>query len=112
MRKSLIMLIPFALLASGCGSGESHSGAGTGDTGGSARGDFGPPQGEPVKAALTAPPHVPPATSRTAPAKVVVELEVVEAKGPHCSVKRHRTGEVVRLGVPMAYLAEGDEPQV
>ncbi len=48
------------------------------DTGGSAKGDFGPPQGEPIKAVLTSPPHVPPPTGRSAPAKVVVELEVVE----------------------------------
>ncbi len=48
------------------------------DTGGSAQGDFGPPQGEPVKAVLTSPPLVPPATGRTAPAKVIVELDVVE----------------------------------
>ena len=32
------------------------------DTGGSAKGDFGPPQGEPVEAVLTSPPHVPPPT--------------------------------------------------
>ena len=37
------------------------------DSGGSAKGDFGPPQGEPIDAILTAPPHVPPATGRTAP---------------------------------------------
>ena len=49
-----------------------------GDTGGSAKGDFGPPQGEPVEAILTAPPLVPPATGRTAPAKVIVSLDVVE----------------------------------
>jgi nitrite reductase (NO-forming) len=30
------------------------------DTGGSKKGDFGPPQGEPVKAVLTSPPLVPP----------------------------------------------------
>ncbi|MBP3983472.1 nitrite reductase, copper-containing [Pseudoxanthomonas helianthi] len=48
------------------------------DSGGSAKGDFGPPQGEPVKAVLTSPPLVPPATGRTAPAKVIVELDVVE----------------------------------
>ncbi|MFT3762883.1 MAG: copper-containing nitrite reductase [Pseudoxanthomonas sp.] len=48
------------------------------DSGGSANGDFGPPQGEPVKAVLTSPPLVPPATGRTAPAKVIVELDVVE----------------------------------
>lgn len=52
------------------------------DTGGSRKGDFGPPQGEPVKAVLTAPPLVPPATGRTAPAKVIVELEVVEKEMP------------------------------
>ena len=45
---------------------------------GSARGDFGPPQGEPIKAVLTSPPNVPPATGRKAPAKVIVELEVRE----------------------------------
>ena len=33
-----------------------------GDTGGSAAGDFGPPQGEPIKAILTSPPLVPPPT--------------------------------------------------
>ena len=48
------------------------------DTGGSAKGDFGPPQGEPVEAVLTSPPHVPPPTGRTAPAKVIVSLDVVE----------------------------------
>ena len=48
------------------------------DSGGSAKGDFGPPQGEPIDAILTAPPHVPPPTGRTAPAKVVVKLDVVE----------------------------------
>ncbi len=48
------------------------------DTGGSRKGDFGPPQGEPIKAVLTSPPHVPPATNRNYPAKVIVELEVTE----------------------------------
>ena len=42
------------------------------------KGDFGPPQGAPIKAVLTSPPHVPPALNRSAPAKVIVELEVVE----------------------------------
>ena len=50
------------------------------DTGGSAAGDFGPPQGEPVQAILTSPPHVPPPTNRAAPAKVIVELEVREVE--------------------------------
>ena len=47
---------------------------------GSAKGDFGPPQGDPIKAVLTGPPNVPPATGRKAPAKVIVELEVREVE--------------------------------
>ncbi len=47
-------------------------------TGGSVRGDFGPPQGEPVQAILTSPPAVPPPTNRKQPAKVIVDLEVRE----------------------------------
>ena len=41
-------------------------------------GDFGPPQGAPIRAVLTSPPHVPPPITRKTPAKVIVELEVVE----------------------------------
>ncbi len=48
------------------------------ETGGSRRGDFGPPLGEPIQAVLTNPPHVPPPTNRQHPAKVIVELEVTE----------------------------------
>lgn len=48
------------------------------DTGGSRKGDFGQPQGEPIHAVLTSPPHVPPPTDRKFPAKVIVELEVTE----------------------------------
>jgi len=48
------------------------------DTGGSAKGDLGPPQGEPVHAQLTSPPTVPPPVNRKHPAKVIVELEVRE----------------------------------
>src|SRR5690606_9384087 len=48
------------------------------DTGGSRKGDFGPPQGEPIKAVLTSPPEVPPPTGRNYPAKVIVDLEVIE----------------------------------
>jgi nitrite reductase (NO-forming) len=48
------------------------------DTGGSRQGDFGPPQGEPIQAVLTSPPHVPPPTGRTHPATVIVNLEVIE----------------------------------
>lgn len=52
------------------------------DTGGSAKGDFGPPQGQPVDAVLTQPPQVPPATGRKAPAKVIVKLDVIEKEMP------------------------------
>ena len=45
-------------------------------------GDFGPPQGEPIHAILTSPPNVPPPTNRTRPAKVIVELEVIEKEMP------------------------------
>ena len=48
------------------------------DTGGSLKGDFGPPQGQPIDAILTLPPNVPPATGRKAPAKVIVKLDVIE----------------------------------
>lgn len=40
--------------------------------------DFGPPQGKPIHAVLTSPPNVPPPIHRNYPAKVIVELEVVE----------------------------------
>ena len=48
------------------------------DSGGSAAGDLGPPQGEPIHAILTSPPLVPPAITRKTPAKVIVDLEVRE----------------------------------
>src|SRR6188768_1398867 len=54
----------------------------TTSTGGSLKGDFGPPQGEPIKAVLTSPPQVPPPTNRKAPAKVIVDLEVKELDLP------------------------------
>ncbi|MET3108544.1 nitrite reductase (NO-forming) [Oxalobacteraceae bacterium GrIS 2.11] len=41
-------------------------------------GDFGPPQGEPIHAVLTSPPNVPAPLHRNYPAKVIVELEVIE----------------------------------
>ena len=77
MRKFLIPLLALLALGAGCGNRDSPA-ADAGETGGSKRGDFGPPQGEPIKAVLTAPPRVPPATGRKSPAKVIVELEVVE----------------------------------
>jgi hypothetical protein len=30
----------------------------------------------------------------------IVELELVEAKGPHCVFKGHQSGRVVRMGIP------------
>jgi nitrite reductase (NO-forming) len=47
-----------------------------------ARGDLGPPQGEPIHAVLTSPPNVPPPITRKTPAKVIVELEVIEKEMP------------------------------
>jgi len=41
-------------------------------------GDFGPPKGEPIHAVLTSPPNVPPPIHRNYPAKVIVDLEVIE----------------------------------
>ncbi len=43
-----------------------------------ASGDFGPPRGAPIHAVLTSPPNVPPPTGRNYPAKVIVDLEVIE----------------------------------
>jgi nitrite reductase (NO-forming) len=45
-------------------------------------GDFGPPRGEPIHAVLTSPPNVPPPIHRNYPAKVIVELEVIEKDMP------------------------------
>jgi len=68
-----------ALCLSACDSAEQAPvKSGSTDTGGSLKGDFGPPQGQPIDAVLTLPPHVPPATGRTAPAKVIVKLDVIE----------------------------------
>lgn len=45
-------------------------------------GDFGPPQGAAITAVLTSPPNVPPPVKRNYPAKVIVNLEVVEKEMP------------------------------
>ena len=42
----------------------------------------------------------------------VVEVEFVEAKGPHCLFSRHQTGQVTRLGVPESMVAETGESLV
>ena len=84
-RRALFVAIALAAFAlSGCrrdndDAAATDKTAGTqADTGGSSKGDFGPPQGPEIKAVLTSPPMVPPATGRTTPAKVIVELNVVE----------------------------------
>ena len=86
MRIRGLCLVLAMLLAAGCGrespSDASQSSDSSTASTGKVAGDFGPPQGEPVKAILTAPPHVPPATGRSAPAKVIVELEVIEKELP------------------------------
>jgi hypothetical protein len=41
-----------------------------------------------------------------------VEVEFVEAKGPHCLFTRHRPGHVTRLGVTDGTSAEGGEPVI
>ena len=78
-----------ALLLSACDRDNNADSADTpraeatdGETGGSRKGDFGPPQGQPVEAVLTSPPLVPPPTGRDYPAKVIVELDVVEKVMP------------------------------
>jgi dissimilatory nitrite reductase (NO-forming), copper type apoprotein len=82
MKRALVLLTGCAALALGACTNDAPISAVQAslpsDTGGSRKGDFGPPQGEPIKAVLTSPPHVPPPTNRNYPAKVIVELEVTE----------------------------------
>lgn len=75
-----LLICTTALLLGACAKEPAATAAVTASsaTGGSLAGDFGPPQGQPIKATLTSPPHVPPATHRNYPAKVIVELEVTE----------------------------------
>jgi hypothetical protein len=42
----------------------------------------------------------------------VVEVEMLEAKGPHCRFYRHQTGLVTRLGMPDQWETEGSEAEV
>jgi hypothetical protein len=42
----------------------------------------------------------------------VVEVEFVEAKGPHCVFSGHRAGQVTRLGMPESLMADTGEPLV
>jgi len=78
---SSLAAMSFAFTLAGCGGGISGAQAMT-SAEGSQHGDFGPPQGEPIHAVLTSPPHVPPPTHRKAPAKVIVDLEVIEKEMP------------------------------
>ena len=75
---ALIILLTASLLGACTEQRTPAVSAASHDTGGSRKGDFGPPQGEPVNAVLTSPPNVPPPTNRKASAKVIVELEVTE----------------------------------
>ena len=88
-----VAAITLAMMSLGCaggGAGKPEAGAASvptttsqpGDTGGSAKGDFGAPVGEPIEAILTDAPNVPPPTGRKQPAKVVVHLQVVEVTMP------------------------------
>jgi nitrite reductase (NO-forming) len=86
-RNALVAVALATLVAmSGCRSHDDEADAARpvaqAGSGGSLKGDFGPPQGQPVEAILTSPPHVPPPTGRTKPAKVIVELNVVEKEMP------------------------------
>ena len=81
------MAVTIGLLLTACGAqtdGTASAAAASAEpsSGGSADGDFGPPQGEPIQATLTSPPLVPPPVNRNHPAKVIVELEVKEIEKP------------------------------
>jgi nitrite reductase (NO-forming) len=76
--RSLAAMLGAVLLALSACNGQSTAPTASADTGGSRKGDFGSPQGEPINAVLTSPPNVPPAVKRNFPAKVIVDLEVKE----------------------------------
>lgn len=82
MKLLLIPAIAALLLVVGCDSADdekaSQNMAQAERAQGSAGGDFGPPQGEPIKAITTKPPHVPPPIDRDYPAKLIVDMEVRE----------------------------------
>jgi len=89
MRTSISLALMAAVALAGCTSSTSPTPAAqaagpmlAASTGGSAKGDFGPPQGAPIQAVLTSPPHVPPPVDRDYPAKVIVDLEVIEKDMP------------------------------
>jgi len=80
---SMLCATALILVLAGCGHAvDGTSAQAATPTASSQQGDLGPPQGEPIHAVLTSPPHVPPPTNRKAPAKVIVELEVIEKEMP------------------------------
>ena len=81
-RLGLPLFVFAATLIIGCSAPPAPPPAGAAVSADAVPGDFGPPQGEPIKAILTSPPNVPPPTGRHAPAKVIVELEVQEVEKP------------------------------
>lgn len=81
MRWLTIVVIALAMALAACQpqpAGIESGEANETDTGGSAAGDFGPPQGEPIMAILTTAPNVPPPVNRDYPAKIIVDMEVRE----------------------------------
>ncbi len=81
MNKPIITTLTLAVALASCHAYEADnvsSPAHQADTGGSAAGDFGPPQGDPVQAVLTSAPNVPPPVNRDYPVKVIVDMEVRE----------------------------------
>ncbi len=78
MSKPLTKIFALVLALAACQTYTSEAAAQQSDTGGSAAGDFGPPQGDPIQAVLTSAPNVPPPVNRDYPAKVIVDMEVRE----------------------------------
>ncbi len=67
MRWVTLVVIALAMALAACqpqSAGTGSGGVSQTDTGGSAAGDFGPPQGEPIMAVITTAPEVPPPVNR------------------------------------------------
>ena len=81
MRWPTAIILSLAMTLAACQPQSAGPGSGKSiqaDTGGSAAGDLGPPQGDPILAVLTSAPDVPPPVDRDYPAKVIVDMEVRE----------------------------------
>ena len=81
MRWPTTVIIAMAMALAACQPQSTETASGKSnqvDTGGSAAGDFGPPQGDPIQAVITSAPDVPPPTNRDYPAKIIVDMEVRE----------------------------------